>query len=165
MKSKIFSLQPRVKGIIVEVIFFLLVLLFLYASASKLVDMKLFHKQMFNQPFPHWLAGIFMWLVPGTELVIVALFALGGLFSRERLRTWALYASLILMSLFTLYTATILLHFFPRVPCSCGGVISKLNWSQHMVFNAFFVIISIIAIRLRRPSAPLYIQPLAATVA
>ena len=131
-----------------EIIIFLLILLFLYASLSKVVDYHRFEGQMANQPFPHWLARFFTWTVPPIELIIVAMFAIGGLFSKERIRTWALYASLVLMSLFTIYTAAILLHFFPRVPCSCGGVISKLTWKQHMYFNAFFVVISIMAIRL-----------------
>ncbi|HZE83079.1 MAG TPA: MauE/DoxX family redox-associated membrane protein, partial [Puia sp.] len=67
----------------------------------------------------------------------------------ERSRTIGFYASLILMSLFTIYTGSILLHFFNYVPCSCGGVIRKLTWGQHLVFNLFFVGLSVTGIILQ----------------
>ncbi|MGN6801262.1 MAG: MauE/DoxX family redox-associated membrane protein [Ginsengibacter sp.] len=32
------------------------------------------------------------------------------------------------------------------LPCSCGGAIQKLSWRQHIFFNTFFILISIVAI-------------------
>jgi len=64
-----------------------------------------------------------------------------------------LYASLILMMAFTIYTVTVLLHAFRYVPCSCGGVIKKLTWPQHLVFNLFFVAISLLGIWLKKRDA------------
>jgi len=68
----------------------------------------------------------------------------------ERTRLPGLIASFILMTLFTIYTGSVLLHFFAYVPCSCGGVIRKLSWPQHMVFNLFFVALSVLGIVLQR---------------
>lgn len=99
---------------------------------------------MNNQPFPNWMTPALVWGVPIIEVII----AVALMF--ERTRTKALYASLTLMSAFTIYTLTVLLHFFSYVPCSCGGVIKKLSWTQHLFFNLFFVIISLIAILLRK---------------
>jgi hypothetical protein len=65
-----------------------------------------------------------------------------------------LYASLVLMLAFTIYTAAVLLHAFKYVPCSCGGVIRKLTWPQHLVFNLFFVGISVAAIILLKKIQP-----------
>jgi len=115
----------------------LLILLFFYASVSKLVDIPLFKRQMEAQPFPHWLALSFMVLVPLSEIVLAVLLMI------EATSKKALLASSILMALFTLYIGAILLNFFGRIPCSCGGVIQKLDWPQHLIFNIIFLTIAI----------------------
>ena len=68
----------------------------------------------------------------------------------EKTRTAALYASLVLMLAFTVYAVLILLHFFTYVPCSCGGVIKRLTWKQHLVFNLFFDGLAVAGILLRK---------------
>jgi putative oxidoreductase len=122
----------------------LLIMLFLYASVSKFLDFKTFTGEMNNQPLPNSWTPFLVWFIPCSEIIIsVALVA-------ERTRLIGFYGSLVLMSLFTLYSMAILLHFFAFVPCSCGGVIKKLTWPQHLVFNLFFVTISIGGIVLQR---------------
>jgi len=32
------------------------------------------------------------------------------------------------------------------MPCSCGGVLEKMSWSDHLVFNISFVILSLVAL-------------------
>ncbi|GEN71206.1 hypothetical protein CLA01_12780 [Chryseobacterium lathyri] len=115
---------------------------------SKFVDFKGFTYDLNNQPFPNSLTPILRWLVPLTEIGIV----LGLIFEKTRLL--ALYASLILMSLFTIYTALVLFHVFEYVPCSCGGVIKHLSWPQHLIFNLFFVVITYLAIWSFKKSEP-----------
>jgi putative oxidoreductase len=44
----------------------------------------------------------------------------------------------------------ILAHFFPYIPCSCGGVIRKLTWPQHLVLNLFYVALSVLGLILQR---------------
>ncbi len=122
----------------------LLIMLFLYASVSKFLDFKTFTGEMNNQPLPNSWTPFLVWFIPCSEILIsLALIA-------ERTRLIGFYGSLVLMSLFTLYSMAILLHFFAFVPCSCGGVIKKLTWPQHLVFNLFFVTISIGGIVLQR---------------
>ena len=120
------------KAITAEIITSLLVLLFVYAGFSKLADLTASGRAMHNQPFPGWLADILVWAVPAAELLVAA----GLLFTRTRRS--AVYAFLVLMGIFTVYIAAILLRLFPRVPCSCGGVIRSLGWGQHLAFNLFF---------------------------
>lgn len=132
------------RKILIEIISSLLILLFLYASVSKWLDFKGFTGDMNNQPFPNWMTPGLVWTIPVLEVLI----ALSLMF--ERTRTKGLYASLLLMTAFTIYTITVLMHFFGYVPCSCGGVITKLSWEQHLFFNLFFVFISFIAIRFNR---------------
>jgi len=128
------------RKIIIEIISSLLILLFLYASVSKWLAFKSFVGDMNNQPFPNWMTPWLVWSIPSIEVLIVLLL----IFDRTRLS--GLYASLVLMLAFTIYTTAVLLHAFKYVPCSCGGVIRKLTWPQHMVFNLFFVAISVAGI-------------------
>ncbi len=132
------------RQVLLETISALLIMLFLYASISKFLDFRTFTGEMNNQPLPNVLTPFLVWTIPSLEIMI----SLALLFERTRLA--GLYASLVFMTLFTLYAGVISLHFFSYVPCSCGGVISKLNWRQHLVFNLFFVVLSIIGIILKR---------------
>jgi len=132
------------RKIIIEIISSLLILLFLYASVSKWLAFKVFIGEMNNQPFPNWMTPFLVWSIPFIEVII----AIGLIFERTRIP--ALYASLVLMSAFTIYTIVILLHAFKYIPCSCGGVIRKLTWPQHLFFNLFFVGISLLGIVLKK---------------
>lgn len=132
------------RKIIIEIISSLLILLFLYASVSKWLAFKLFIGEMNNQPFPNWITPLLVWSIPFIEVLI----AVGLIF--EKTRVPAFYASLFLMLAFTIYTVAILLHAFKYIPCSCGGVIRKLTWPQHLFFNLFFVGISLLGIMLKK---------------
>ena len=135
--------------VLIELFSGLLALLFLYTSMSKFLDFKESTGAMLNQPFPKWLGYGLAWAVPITELLIVIAFVISA-FKFEKLRTISLWASFVLMSLFTIYIAAILLHFFDKIPCSCGGGIRQLTWGQHLLFNLFFVLIALVAIILRK---------------
>lgn len=132
------------RQILIECISALLILLFLYASMSKFMDFHTFTGEMMNQPLPHYLTRFLIWFIPITEIVLCLLLLF------ERTRLLGLYGSLGFMSLFTIYSIIIILNFFGRIPCSCGGVIKRLTWRQHIVFNLFFVSVSISGIILQR---------------
>src|SRR5882757_4227483 len=105
------------RQVVLESISALLIMLFMYASISKFMDFQRFYGEMNNQPLPNSWTPFLVWTVPSLEIAI----SLALIF--ERTRTVGLIASLGLMTLFTIYTGAILLHFFAYVPCSCGGVI------------------------------------------
>lgn len=125
----------------------LLIFLFAYTASSKLIDSKAFATVLEQVPFIGWGAGVIAILLPLAELLIVLLL----LFERTRLR--GLYASLVLLSLFTVYLMY-MVTFVPHLPCSCGGVIGKMSWRQHIVFNMMFVALTIISIRNIRKRKP-----------
>lgn len=135
------------RQVVLESISALLIMLFLYASISKFLDFQRFIGEMNNQPLPNSWTPFLVWTIPSLEIAISAALIF------ERTRMVGFIASLALMTLFTIYTAVILLHFFEYVPCSCGGVIRKLTWPQHLVFNLFFVALSVIGIILQRRSS------------
>ncbi len=131
-------MKPR----ILSIICFLLILLFVYTAMSKLLDMDRFGRELRNQPFPKAWAGWLIWILPFAELLLAVLLFI------DRTRFAGLIGSLLLMSLFAAYTGLVLAGLFTRIPCSCGGVIRQLSWPQHLVFNLFFVLISLLGIKL-----------------
>ena len=132
------------RQILLEVIVSLLVLLFLYASISKLLDFRTFIKEMNNQPLPNSWTPFLVWFIPCCEITL----SLALIFERTRLSGF--YGSLVLMGGFSGYTIIILLHAFSYIPCSCGGIIKRLTWRQHLVLNLFFTGLSIVGIILQR---------------
>ena len=118
----------------------LLILLWVYAATSKLVDYDKSRSQILNQVFPVWISKILVWAVPATELIIA------GLLLFPKTLKFGMYASLYLLTFFTLYIALIMTGIFGRIPCSCGGVLEDLSWSQHLIFNLFFLALTLIAI-------------------
>ncbi len=124
---------------IVETISLLFVLLLVYAATSKLWDFQQFKVQLGQSPVLTAYAEGVAWIVPGVEYLLALLL----LFNGSRLA--AFYGSLALMVMFTTYIVLVL-HFSDYIPCSCGGVLEDLGWTEHIVFNLFFVILVVIAI-------------------
>ncbi|MBK5214555.1 MAG: hypothetical protein JJE55_12945 [Flavobacteriaceae bacterium] len=118
---------------------YLFILLFLYAATSKLLDFETFTVQLAQSPLLSAYAGIIAWLVPGIEITIAILLMV------PKFRTLALYAAFTLMVMFTAYIY-IILNFSDFIPCSCGGVLEKLSWKQHLIFNVVFIVLAGVAI-------------------
>jgi putative oxidoreductase len=115
----------------------LFILLFVYTAISKLIDFEEFERQMYKQAIPHLLAGIIIWTLPAIEIFTAFLL----LSPKARFAGFVLSA--LLMAVFTGYVSLAVLHVFPRVPCSCGGVIKGMGWKIHLVFNLIFLLVSV----------------------
>lgn len=135
-------ISDKAKRTIVDVITYLYVLLFLYAATSKLIDYDKFQLQMSKSPIITGFAQILVWMVPALEIVISIMLLL------KRTLMLGLYAALGLMCLFTAYIYAIL-NFTDTIPCSCGGVLEKLGWTEHLIFNIAFVALAITGILLQ----------------
>lgn len=127
------------KNIVVEAICMAFIILFVYAAASKLLDYDKFRVQLGQSPLLTAFAGTMVWLVPAVEVLIALMLSV------RRWRLLGLYTSFGLMVMFTAYIVVIT-RFSDYVPCSCGGVLEKLSWDQHLVFNIGFVLLGLIAI-------------------
>ncbi|MBB5440614.1 hypothetical protein HDC92_004317 [Pedobacter sp. AK017] len=137
--------QARIADILTFFSAVLLILLFGYAAASKLTEYQRFVMTMKAAPMPFMknAATLLAVLVPLTEFTIV------GMLLTDIWRKRGLIASFFLLLLFQIYIAGMLLSGL-ELPCSCGGVISKLNWKEHLVFNAAFMLIAIAPLCYRR---------------
>ncbi len=125
--------------ILVKTISVLFIVLFVYAATSKLLDYETFTVQLSQSPLLSAYVSIIAWAVPGMEIIIAILLM------TPRFRTVAFYAAFLLMVMFTAYIF-IVLNFSDFIPCSCGGVLEKLSWSQHFIFNLVFILLAAFAI-------------------
>jgi hypothetical protein len=106
---------------------------------AKLLDYSVFKEQLATSPILAPISKPVALLLPWTEFVVVLLLII------PRWRLKGLLASLALMTTFTIYVIAIL-SFSDKLPCSCGGIIQELSWSQHLVFNGGFILLAIWAI-------------------
>ena len=139
------------KKIALEIICFLFILLFTYAAIMKLMDVQKFTVQIGKSPLLTDFAGVVAWGIPLLELLIAGMLAI------TRFRLVGLYAAFGLMVMFTAYIIAIL-QFSEHVPCSCGGVLESMGWTEHLIFNIGFVLLGlsgvILHIRTQESSEP-----------
>ncbi|MBO0341511.1 MauE/DoxX family redox-associated membrane protein [Flagellimonas profundi] len=117
----------------------LLTLLFVYTATSKLIHLDTFQTRLERMPYISSYATLISWIVPFLELVIA------GLLWFQKYRKVALYGSLVLLGVFTIYILVVL-NYSDSIPCSCGGIISTLGWRAHILFNTTFMIMALLGI-------------------
>lgn len=127
------------KKTIISTISILFLVLYVYTASSKLLDLGLFELRLGRMPYIAPYASLLSWSVPLLELVIA------GLLLFPKLRIIGLYASGILLTLFTIYIIAVL-QFSDDIPCSCGGIISSLGWTDHIILNSFLVVLALLGI-------------------
>jgi hypothetical protein len=113
--------------------------LFIYTGIDKIVDHSLFVEQLSLSPLISIAAWPISLLLPALELSIVALLI------SKRYRLIGLFATIILMSVFTIYVTTLFI-INVELPCSCGGIFSYLSWNQHLLVNGALVILNILSL-------------------
>ncbi|HEX9511270.1 MAG TPA: MauE/DoxX family redox-associated membrane protein [Puia sp.] len=127
------------KQIILETICLLFFVLFLYTGVSKILDIARIRVVMGSypiiKPFSSWLS----YAIISVEILVALLL----LWPEKRLI--ALYICFGLMALFTIYVI-IVLKTSDHLPCTCGGVIQKMSWNQHLFFNLFFLALALLGI-------------------
>lgn len=124
------------RSLIISIICSLLILLWIYAAGSKLLQYDIFKMQLSRQPLPEWSISILAWALPAIEILTAALLCF------QRTTRIGLLLSLLLMSCFTTYVGLALGHVFGDLPCACGGIFQNLGWSGHLVFNLIFTAVA-----------------------
>lgn len=117
---------------------YLLVFLFTYTGITKLIDHTIFKSSIQQSPIIGNYATVISWLIPILELLFVIMLSL------ERYRQKGFLFSLLLMIAFTAYIAYMIL-FIPHLPCSCGGILKELSWSNHLLFNCLIILLILIS--------------------
>lgn len=149
------KLNSKIKSIIPDTICFLYVLLFVYAAVSKLIDFENFRVQLGQSPL---ISAFADWI---SSTVLFAEFLISILLFIPKIRIIALYLAVGLMTMFTTYII-IILNYSSFIPCSCGGILEKLGWREHLIFNCVFILLGITAIIVLNPKKTVLI-PLSIT--
>lgn len=133
------------KAIVADIIVYLLILLFLYTGLSKLFAFHANFVFLQNAPIVQHFPTIAAISIPVIELLIaIALFI-------PRIQQLGLWAAFTLMAIFTAYVGWMLLYRHQiKLPCTCGGIIGKLPWRQHLLLNIAFTFSAGLAIWLRK---------------
>ncbi|WP_158275355.1 MauE/DoxX family redox-associated membrane protein [Pedobacter sp. HMWF019] len=136
----------KAKTVTIDGISALFILLFVYAALTKVMDYQKFRIELGKSPLLNSYAKIIAITIPGIELLISLLIAI------KQFQYYALYLAFSLMAVFSAYIVAIL-KFSPYVPCSCGGILQNMTWTQHLIFNMFFLGLGVAAILLypKRP--------------
>ncbi len=141
LNAKVMKSDSKFNRVIIEITCVLFALLFVYASISKLLDFERFQVQIAQSPilsvYAFWISRI---------VIAVELFA-AGILLFARTKMLGLYTSIGLMGMFTAYIF-IILFYSSFVPCSCGGILEKMTWESHLVFNVFFLVLGVTAVYL-----------------
>ena len=115
------------------------ILLFCYAAISKIMDFEKFQIQMTESPLLSTFAGFLPYVLVISEFIIA------GLLCYRITQNAGLLASFILMLFFTGNIAHMLLT-SENLPCSCGGILEKMSWTQHLYFNIGCAVLAAIAL-------------------
>ena len=126
------------RNLMIEIIGYLFIILFVYAAVTKFINFEHFRLQLGQFPFLSAFADYVAWGVPMLEILVSLLYFL------PKLRLAGLWASFALMVIFSTYIIFVL--FADSIPCSCGGVIASLSWSQQLIFNMGFVFLALLGI-------------------
>ncbi|MFP3591321.1 DoxX family protein [Chryseobacterium sp. SIMBA_038] len=131
--------MKNVSHLLVNFTMYFFILLFIYAGVSKLLDFENFQIQIAQSPLLSAYAGFVSYAVIIVEFIFAVCLII------PKLRLAGFYGSLGLMVSFTVYIYFIL-NFSDFIPCSCGGILEKMGWTEHLVFNTACVIIAVISI-------------------
>jgi len=118
----------------------LLIFLWAYSSFSKLIELKKFHHALMTQVFPRWVGKILLYVLPISEIALVALLLI------PQTRLIGMYSSMFMMALFTLYVGGAVFHIYERHPCACGGLFGRLGWHKHFKVNIMLTLIALVGV-------------------
>ena len=125
--------------VFINVVAALYIILFMYTGIYKIVRHSVFYLQLSSHRLLDGIYPIVSWTVPIVEIAVSLLLA----FSVTRIK--GIWASMILMTMFTIYLIYMMIT-SPKLPCSCGGIINLLSWNQHVIVNVSYILLSITAL-------------------
>lgn len=121
----------------------IIVFIFLYTAVSKLVEVESFIEVLGKSPLLSPYKNLVAWSIPIAEIVLVVLLTI------PKTRRTGFAGSFAILAAFTLYLAYMII-FTPNLPCTCGGVVSNLTWTQHIIFNCVLIGLSLLGLRLTK---------------
>lgn len=135
LKNKVMESRLKYRNIAVESICLLYLLLFSYTAINKLIlEVPISNSTVWS--------SLIKWPV---LLVSLLEFCLALLFVTEKKWFYGLLGSLSLTILLLFHTY-IIIQCESIIPCSCGFILDKINWKQHLIFNIFFTSLGLLSL-------------------
>ncbi len=137
----------RAKTILVDSLTIILIILWVYAAFSKLLDYTNFSIELGKSPLVTSFAPIVAVGIPLLEIGLAIMLLI------EQTKFLALVMSTSLLLLFTCYLF-IILNYSSYIPCSCGGILGRLGYKEHIVFNLILFALGVISILFYKRDTP-----------
>jgi hypothetical protein len=115
------------------------VILFCYASISKILDFRNFQSQLEQSP------GLAGYEIVATYGIISLQMITVILLCFQPFRILGLWFTFGILSVFAGYVAFILIY-SKNLPCTCIGLFQKINWKGNLILNIGLMIITLIGI-------------------
>ncbi|REC62282.1 hypothetical protein DRF65_11250 [Chryseobacterium pennae] len=144
----------RTKNLIAEIIIFLLILLWAYTFASKVLDFDTFNRQIKGAYLLSSLGSPLPYILQLLHLSLVVLLL------KKSWRKIGLITSLSVLVIYTGYLIYIL-KFAPSIPCSCISLYRGLLWDDQLLINLAVLVLNIIGLIMfsfKRPPHSSHIQ-------
>lgn len=149
--NRIFG-NSKLTAATIDITVYLFVLLYVYTAYEKLKYHQKFENTLSHSELIGAYAWFVSWAVPIMEIVVSLLLILPW----QAIRKIALWSAMSMIGLFSLYIIYMLLFVPPENrTCECGGVVSSMVWSVHLLFNGFYLVLGIDAIRLTKSNSML----------
>jgi uncharacterized membrane protein YphA (DoxX/SURF4 family) len=127
------------KDRVITTISYLFILLFVYAAVNKILEFENFQAQLGQSPLLSAFTGFISYAVLTVEIIIAIALSI------PKFRLIGLYAAFLIMVMFTAYIVVIL-NYSSFIPCSCGGILEKMEWKGHLFFNIAFCHLAVLGI-------------------
>lgn len=148
---KFFTSPDRTRAVFIQIITALLIVLFVYAGISKYYERSLFEAQLSFYPYISGMAVPLSWLIPSANLFTAIVLMI------PKINRPGLYVALAVLLCYTLYLI-VMLATQDDLPCSCGGIIKSLSWTEQVTLNLLLIILTLAALVLERPYKSLQIH-------
>lgn len=134
-KQRSFFLPGERTGYILrEATVIIFILLFMYTATSKIFTFREFNNTLYMIPlFGPYHQAVAVFII-ASEIVI------GGLLIVPSTKWAGLYATLLLMVIFTVYLIY-MVSYAVLLPCSCGGITVELSWKNHIWLNICLIVL------------------------
>ncbi|WON95048.1 MauE/DoxX family redox-associated membrane protein [Sphingobacterium sp. UGAL515B_05] len=116
-----------------------MILFWVYVGIEKLWQPEAFKIALQQQPLISMYASVLFWLLPLSEVSIGLLLG----FPTLRLQAWGWRASMLLITLFSIYIGLGVLNVYDRKPCMCASFLSNISWTKHLLVNSLILIFSL----------------------
>jgi putative oxidoreductase len=128
-ESKYFIL--RFSSIFLIITIFFDFSIYFYSGIDKLVHFDQFIINFGRSPFAPT-----NFLSESGAIIVIIEIGLSILLFIKRARKITLFVLACLSLIFTIYIL-LMITYSPSLPCSCGGIVSFLNWNEHLVLTIY----------------------------